>query len=237
MGKLSGRRGAQRVSALLLSAALVALSGCQMTNEVVLRRQANSAMTRGDTSTARQKYQRLVELDPTNARYQYGYGATQLRAGNLTEAKLALERARRLEPDRRGFTPKVLDKLAEAYYRQDDERRLRAFLKQTTRERKTASRFLRQARYLRKLGDVDAARTAYRKAVIFASDRNPEPYLEIAEFYQSIGDRENAVKALRQAYHIDPANERVAQRLRQYGIERVDADGAAPSQPALMNDG
>jgi Flp pilus assembly protein TadD len=222
---------------MLVSLLLVTAAGCNTTREVVLREQAERARTRGQMQSAQEKYEKLVEMNSTSAQYQYGLGATYLSTGELDKARIALEQARALAPNRRTLTPNILDKLAETYYRQDDRRRLTDFLLQSAKERGTARAYLRQATYLRKLGDMDAARTAYRKAAIFAGERNPRPYLEMADFYQSIGDRKNAVKSLRYAHHIAPENRQVAQRLQAFGIEPgPQAAAEPPPKPALLTD-
>jgi Flp pilus assembly protein TadD len=224
-----------RVSGVaLVLGMLVGASGCTTAKEVVLREQARQARDRGQMQQAQTKYEQLVELNPTSAQYQHALGASYLASGKLDAARIALEQARELAYDRSYITPRILDKLAETYYRQDDLRRLTGFLNQTAKQRGTTRSYLRQAQYLRKIGDMDAARVAYRKAAYFAEDGNAQPYVAMADFYQSIGDRTNAVKALRYAYHVAPGDGDVNQRLQSLGVEPASSAGSAPPKPALL---
>lgn len=235
MAKACEQKGGRSIAAWALAALVLAgLAGCQTANEVVLREKASMAMRRGDNASAKQRYQKLVEMNPASAKYQYGLGATHLAAGELHQARLALERAWRLAPNRRTLTPRILNKLATTYYRQNADRRLRNFLAQTVKDYPTPETCLRQARYLRKIGDVDGARTAYKKAAVYADDDNPEPYLAMADFYRSIGDKKNAERAVRYAHHVAPRDQRVASRMQRYGIQPGQSADGQPVKPTLM---
>ena len=67
-------------------------------------------------------------------------------------------------------------------------------------------------------GDIDQAKLAYRKAAFFALPGDAEPFLTLADFYESIGDTANAVTALRHAYTVTPKDRQIHDRLRRYGI-------------------
>jgi tetratricopeptide (TPR) repeat protein len=93
--------------------------------------------------------------------------------------------------------------------------------------------FLRQANYLTKLGDMDQAKVAYQKAIHFAAQDDAEPWIAMAAFYELVGDKGNAIEALRHAHAINPANLSVADRLRHYGIVPGPAAGIQPT-PNVM---
>jgi Flp pilus assembly protein TadD len=219
------------LTTLCLAIGSLMLSGCA-SNPVVLREQGRIALARGNHQTALKKYEKLVEMRPTNAQYQYGLGASALAAGQAQRAELALERAWELAPQDREWTPKILDKLAQALYEQDDINQLNAFLNETIKQYGNTASYLRKAEFLTKAGDLDGARVAYRKAAYFADENNAQPYVEMASFYESINDRENAVKSLRYAHHIAPANQAVVRRLKDYGVQ--PGQGEQPPKPALL---
>jgi Flp pilus assembly protein TadD len=218
---------------LLVAAAAAALPGCHV-QEVALRTQGQNALAGGNHQTALEKYKKLVEINPTSAQYQYGLGSSYLATGQYHEAELALERAWNLAPNDRNLTSKILDDLAEALYRQDKIQQLTTFLTETTKQYGSTESYLRQAEYLAKAGNLDGARVAYRKAAYFASERNPEPYLEMARFYASINDRQNVVKALKYAHYVAPRNQAVLQRMKQYGVQ--PGQGQKPPKPELLTD-
>ena len=47
--------------------------------------------------------------------------------------------------------------------------------------------------------------------------RSTEPYIQAAAFAEAIGDMDEALRRLRQAYGINPGDTRVTQRLRDLG--------------------
>ncbi len=72
--------------------------------------------------------------------------------------------------------------------------------------------FCVRANYLGKSGDVDGAKLAYRKAVRLASPNDPEPFIEMADYLESVGDTQAARSRLPacNAYYMMPRSERLA---------------------------
>ena len=67
------------------------------------------------------------------------------------------------------------------------------------------------------LNDPDSAQVALETAIAVDEGKTVEPYLQAAAFAQRLGDLEMALRRLRQAYGINPYDERVKQRLRELG--------------------
>jgi len=218
---------------LTLSLTLLLTTGCQNT-AVNLREDGRLALNRGQVPLALEKTQQAVDKDPSSARSQYQLGLVFLELNENLQAQYALEKAHALRPDDRQLTPKILDALAEALFRQDRMANLFEFLDKQVKTSGTTRDFLRQGDYLAKAGDPDAARLAYRKAAYFADPKDPEPYLTIADFYASLGDQPNAVTALRYANYVDPGNLEVAERLRRFDIVPGPTIAEAPPKPALL---
>ncbi len=208
------------------------LPGC--TTALDLREEAVLALNRGQLELALDKATRAVEMDPSSAFNHYELGRVYLALNRNLEAQYALEKALAIRPDDPAFTPDVLDALAEALYRQDRRANLAAFLEEQVQTYGSTRDYLRQADYLAKMGDPDAARIAYRKAAYFADPKDPTPYIAIADFYASIGDEPNAVTALRYANYIDPGNLDVAERLRRFGIVPGPTIAEPPPKPELL---
>jgi len=208
------------------------LVGCQTAAD--LREESRLALNRGQYDRALEKSSASVEKDPSSAHCQYQLGLSYLALDRGFEAQYALEKAHALEPNDKSLTPDILDALAEALYQQDRSANLYAFLDKMVETYTTTRDYLRQAEYLAKSGDPDAARLSYRKAAYFAEPGDVEPYLAIADFYTSISDQPNAVTSLRYANYVAPGNLDVAERLRKFGIVPGPTSAQAPPKPALL---
>ncbi len=218
---------------LTLCLPLFLAAGCQQ-SAINLREEGRLALNRGQAPLALEKTQQAVDKDPSSVRSQYQLGLVFLELDRNLEAQYALEKAHALRPDDPHLTPKILDALAEALFRQDRMANLFEFLDKQVKTTGTTRDFLRQGDYLARSGDPDAARLAYRKAAYFADPKDPEPYLTIADFYASIGDQPNAVTALRYANYVDPGNLDAAERLRRFDIVPGPTIAEAPPKPALL---
>lgn len=215
----SGRsgRGIVPLGAVLLGGLLLVASGCATSNPE-LRHRGSIAYNRGNYVESRDRYAQAVDQRPQDFEAQIGLGRAYLALERPRHAQHALEKARVLVEDKPEVREQVLDLLAEALYRQERHDRLHAFLADAADQYGTVRDFLRQGEYLEKLGDVDGAEAAYRKAGYFAPWGEVEPYLAQASFYDSINDEPNAVQALRHAYYVDRTNREVAERLRDHGV-------------------
>ena len=67
------------------------------------------------------------------------------------------------------------------------------------------------------------------KAASFAAPSDPEAQLAIADFYESVGNTEKVIHALRRALYIDPDNRHIQQRLRGYGVIPGPTAALAPT--------
>lgn len=194
-----------------------ALAGCAA-NSYALRQQGKAAMADQHYAVAAKKFHASLKADPTDARTLFLLGQADLKLNHPLDAQLALEKAVALARPNSAQMPQMLDDLAEAMSRQHENQQLRNFLQHQVNERGTVADYLRQAKYLAKMGDMDKARLAYRQAAYFAPPKDDRPYLAMARFYQSIHDIESAKKALRYAYYVNPNDPRIANQLRQYNI-------------------
>lgn len=190
-------------------------SGCEP--NPLLRRQGMDALEVGDIDWADNRFSVAVRQDPTDWKSQYYLGRVRLEQDRAAEAQIHLEQALTLREDH-PETSDILDVLAEALFRQAANARLYQLLHDATQNYGTLKDYLRQADYLAKTGDIDGAKVAFRKAARFADKDDATPYVAMADFYESIGNTDNAISALRRAYAITPGSRRLANRLREYGI-------------------
>jgi Flp pilus assembly protein TadD len=213
---------------LFAMAIITFAAGCRTPNGV-LRQRGLLAMDAHNDDAAFENFRTAVKQDPTDWRAQYYFGVMLLKKGYPLEAQLALEKARSLRPAH-PETPDILDHLAEALFEQGRYENLHALIEQAAEQFGTTRDFLRQAKYLAKMDQVDAALIAYRKAARFAEPNDATPWIEMAAFYERLGDTPNAVATWRQALHIEPKNEQVAAKLRQYGIVPGPSAARQPQQ-------
>ena len=80
----------------------------------------------------------------------------------------------------------------------------------------SARQYLFLARELEARGDMDGALVRYRQAVA-VEPRNPAAHVAFAKFLLRCKDDESAVYHLQMAYHLDPSNAWVADRLAERG--------------------
>ncbi len=199
------------------------LTGCNS----ILRREALDAMAAGDLSTADVKLRRALVNQPGDYRANWYLAEVRMRQNQYLAAQQLLGHALKQHPDGPD-TPKLLDLMAESLFKQNENALLTTFLADTARERRNVSDYIRQARYLSAIGDTDGVNLAFIKAAKFARVDDARPYLAAAEYYESVGDRERVITALRHAYYIRPDDKAVQDRLRRNGIVPGPTVGIAP---------
>lgn len=111
----------------------------------------------------------------------------------------------------------VADALAEAIYREGNPNQLAGFLREMTNNPGKTADFLRLGKYMRKIGDPDSARAAYLTAMKLADPTDARPYTAMADFYDQIGDKEQALRYLRQAYWVNPRDPAISAAIRDHG--------------------
>ncbi len=201
----------KRTAAALILA--VGMAGCGQRPIESIRHSGDRYFDRDDYTAAAKEYDEIIQRYPGDWRAQYQLGRCKLALNRPTEAHSALEIAYTNNPR----SADVVDALAEAMFRQGEQAQLYDFLKQRAESDQTVRSWLRLARYSSELGDADSAQTAYETAIMLDEGRSTEPYIQAAAFAEAIGDMDEALRRLRQAYGINPGDVRVTQRLRDLG--------------------
>ncbi len=198
-GRLASLAGITLVAGL-------ALGGCTGTRPVdQVRASGDDAWDRGEFVLARAEYGEVVDRYPGDWRGQYRYGLTCLELGAWDSARTALKVA----VDRRPRNPDVADAYARSLFHVGDREALVSFLRGRTQEFGTTRDWVRAAVWQKRIGDLDAALAAVETAIELDDGQSPEPYLVAADLAETLGDRENAVRRLRQAYGVAPGDEEV----------------------------
>lgn len=202
---------------LLISGSLAVSAGCSGYH----RQQGKLAYERGDTAAATAHMRRVIADHPGDWKANYYLGLIALEEDDASQARIYLEQAYAVRadgPPTHPETPDIVDALAEAMHRQGSTVQLYGFCNEAARQYGTARDHLRTGKYLMLGGDHDSALQAFERARKIAAIDDPSPYIALADLYDTVGDSDRAIIALRRAYGIDPSAEGVADRLRGYGI-------------------
>lgn len=211
----------------------VVMTGCA--NHVTYRERGYDDLRQGDTTSAVEDFRKAVEITPSDYRSQYYLGHCLNQMGDPIAAQVPLEQALAIRAEDPEWTPRIADALAESYFLQDRYETLYAFLEDQVQTYHQNTRdYLRQAKYMGKMGDADGQKTALQKAAYFAPPGDETPYIAIAEFYLSVNDIDNAVQAYRFGYYVNPKSEAVKNGLRGQGIIPGPTIADAPPKPELV---
>lgn len=192
----------------LLSMCLVV--GCQAARPTdTIRASGDFKMRQGDYGGAADEYGEIIARFPGDWEAQYQYGLCMLELKKYAAARRAMEIAYNARPN----NVEIATGLAEAMYRQGDESRLFAFLKQRANEQQTIEAYMTLAKYSLDMNDPDTAGVAIETAIVIDDGQSPEPYLQSAALAERLGDLDEAIRRLRQAYGINPEDRRVTQKL------------------------
>lgn len=201
--------------ALVVASTLLAAVGCE--SNPFLRKYGMNSLEQKDRDKAEKYFAKAVDQDATDWKSLYYLGKIRLEQGRLPESQLMLERSFALRRDH-PETPDILDALAETLYQAKRSEELHTLLEQAVGDYGSSRDYIRHARYLREMGDVDRAKLAYRKGAYFAQPGDAYPFVVLADFYEELGDKTNAVTALRHAHSIKPKDPVLKERLRNYGF-------------------
>lgn len=203
-----------RLSLIVFCLGAVFLAGCAAQRPVEdLRASGNRHLQYARYNEAASDFSEIVSRYPGDWDAQYKLGLAEQQLHDLTAARRALEIAHTRKPSNED----VADALAEVMYAQQDLNRLFAFLRDRAETTKTAQAYLRLARYAMDTNDADTAHRAFDRAVEVDAGASVEPYLQASAFHEKIGDIDGAIRRLRQAYGIDPYDQRVVDKLRALG--------------------
>ncbi|MDH3583818.1 MAG: tetratricopeptide repeat protein [Phycisphaerae bacterium] len=224
------------VSAVVGLSFAACLGGCMpdLRAEQSRMRGYDALTRREDPQAALAWFKTAADQDPANPKAHYYIGRITLdTGGDPAFARRHLEIAHTLSlkdrlnstspyPGTRAAVPtasldQIADALGEAHFREKNPHRLIAFLDQQVEEEGSVEAYMRRGFYLHKVGDNDNARLSYQEAARLSGGTSARPYVALADFYDSVGDREQALTNLRVAYGINPDHPRLANRIRAHG--------------------
>jgi tetratricopeptide (TPR) repeat protein len=213
----------------LTGLALLTATGSGCVTQTQRLEYAQKKMDAGDYAGADAELDAVFGADTSRWEALYLRGQLRMKQARYEDAQFLLERSAAIR-FRHKETPRIYDLLAESLFQQRKLDELRSMLADTASRYATTGDFIRQGRYLSRIGDPDGAEVALRKAVSVSDLKDIQPYMEMADFYESVGRRDKAVTALRYAYFLRPADPKITERLRAAGVVPGPTTGLQPQR-------
>jgi len=206
-----------RLVRLLTVSCLAMLASCASSEGpraiYIIEDSGDLAFTQGRYSLAATEYSEVVERRPGKFSARVALGKALLRAGDAELAREHLNAASSIKPNDEG----VIELLAESMLETGDTERLTTFLRDRANNRNDPQSWMRLGRYLASAGDDDEAERALHEAARLDNGFSVGPQIELARFYDSIGDTAGATRRYRMALYIDPQSTSAIDALRSMG--------------------
>ncbi len=176
--------------------------------------QAAIAEDKGDYQTAYDLWTNYVERRPQSVLAEHRLGLVEIELGLYEQAIGHLRIAHDLKPGNIEY----INALATALLKAGQKDALMALLLETTDEGPAGSGQLRLARFAQQAGLMDEAHQALLRSIIENNGQSPIPYIEMANFANTIGDSNAEIKNLRYALWFDRSDPVILNRLTNLGM-------------------
>jgi tetratricopeptide (TPR) repeat protein len=193
---------------------------------VVLEQKADHEFDYQRWEKASEYYAEIVERDPGNEKAQFHYGVSLMNSSEYTKAEGALLTAHALEPE----NDEIVIALAEVMDHLGEHAKLFAMLRNRANDNRSSAIWMVVVDYSEKRDDYDSALEAVRNACAVDNGEDARPYYRAAVLLGKIGQSDEAIRRLRQAYAIDPGNVEVNALLVEYGEVPGPTLGLAPGR-------
>ena len=170
------------------------------------------AMEAGNYAEAAEYYEKYVERRPIDAEGRYKLATAYLGAERPTLAREQFILGLELRDDGR-FIEGAADALVEIGQQEE----LFKLLRNKAETTRSIEDYTRLGRFAARVGDVDEAEQALLFAAKLDEGQNVEPQLELARFYESLGDDSRRLERLRMVLFLDPENTEAIQGITDLG--------------------
>jgi len=210
---------------LLLPLSALFLAACESRTLPAIRNSGEYALEQGDTEKAFADFTEYTQRAPGAAYGHIMLGRTYLARQMPAHAREQFELAYTAEP----ANEDVIEGLCESLYQDHKYDDLFRLLQQRITEHHSSADYALLGRYSRLTGDADGAQAALMTAARIDKGRHIAPQLELADFYESLGKHDEAVRRARMAYYIDSSSERVTKKLAALGVAVTPGLGIMPT--------
>lgn len=214
------RRFLRRVVASSIVVLGAASVGCESTGDKVsapptvkLQKDGDHEFRWGRYESASGYYQRILEREPGNAEALEMYGRCMLELDRPAEAAKVFMTATARRPGDRDLV--LL--LGDAEFKNGEYDRAFRLLRTWAIDNEDADAWLELAGFAMELDDPDTARDAIERSIELEPEAAADAYVAAADLAERLGDEALALRRLRQAYGIEPGNQAIADRLREFG--------------------
>lgn len=202
----------RRLFTLAPLAAGLLLAGCERS---VLMAESDGAVAlkAKDYAKARDDYAYAVDKNPGGLGARMGLGQALIGLDQPQAARTHLETAYTLAPN----NDEVVDALAESMLRSGEVDQMLRLLRLRAEEKGRPSDYIRLGKFANRAKDADTAKAALLSAAKIDKGANIEPQLALADFYESVGDKPQALRRLGMALFLKPRDAVIQQRIRALG--------------------
>ncbi|MEX2218644.1 MAG: tetratricopeptide repeat protein [Phycisphaerales bacterium] len=216
---------------LIAGLALALLAGCGMPRTLPSVRESGDRNFRYQRfDAALTDYQEYLTREPGDPAVHLSLAKTLIEVGRPAEA---VEHAQ-LAWDQRINSEDCIETLARALFDANRQPEMFTLLRGLADSRGRTVDFIRLGRYSALAGDADAAEHAFKQAAIIDRGQTLEPQMALADFYRSIGDRQNELRRLRTALYLAPTEPAINSRIRALGEVPGPSLGIRPPEQSTQ---
>jgi tetratricopeptide (TPR) repeat protein len=170
------------------------------------------AMEAGNYAEAAEYYEKYVERRPIDAEGHYKLATAYLGAERPILAREQFLLGMELRDDGR-----FIEGAADALVEMNQQEELFKLLRSKAEKTRSIEDYTRLGRFAARVGDVDEAEQSLLFAAKLDAGQNVEPQLELARFYESLGDDSRRLERLRMVLFLDPENTEAIQGITELG--------------------
>jgi tetratricopeptide (TPR) repeat protein len=188
------------------------LTGCQ-DPAMDLRNQGLQLYHEGDYNSALDKFNQALKYNESEPRANYYAGCTEYQLGKYEQADYYFKLAWTVDPN----FGDVKAALANTLIKQGKVNEAMNFLERDAALTGAVSDRLRVAQFYQQVGDLDDASVNYARCVAMAPD-DTSILVTAGKFYDSVGQKDQAIAVYKQAYLINPTTPGVVDLLQADGV-------------------
>ncbi|MFO0827167.1 MAG: tetratricopeptide repeat protein [Phycisphaerales bacterium] len=210
----------------LASVTIASLASCGPRPVEVARKDADFNYDYGRYEIAAPSYLEIIDRYPGDWEAEYRYGMCLVYMGNAKEARTHIETAAAANPESR----EVAFALADVYAKLNERGRMVEILVARANSRGETESWIKLAELAHQLNDLDLENMAIANALRMRSDGQWQAYVYDAQRAEKHGEKDLAIRRLRQAYFVNPYSPVVITMLQERGEETGPTTGLPPEQ-------